>query len=326
MSRNQSLTRAAFTLLELVVVLSILAIVTALAVRALDGVEDQRRYEAAQRGLEELEFAILGSPDDRAADGSRTVSGFVADMGRLPHTVAETLPYNGGSLNALTLGELWQPPPAAQRFDVRRSDATNTTPPTAADADVRVPAGWRGPYLRLPLGADTLLDGWGNPYISPHFGTTPAARLLADAITPITDAGHPIRAVRHLGGDGMEGGTGYDRDVLQPISAIEATIVGNVEVLPADGPTGGSVIVRLFSPDPSDVTKIRVLASTAVTFTSSPVPYEIVAPNPGDITIGPRILRAYREAVAPGTLARSRVATVTLRPGVNHVDLTIDRP
>src|SRR5688572_22825214 len=108
MKPSNQTARAGFTLLELVVVLAILAITTGLAVRALDRVEDQRRFESAQRGFEELSEAVLGSPDDRNVDGTRTISGFVADMGRLPRTTDE-----GG---ALTLQELWGY--AGQQYDV----------------------------------------------------------------------------------------------------------------------------------------------------------------------------------------------------------------
>ncbi|MES2571601.1 MAG: prepilin-type N-terminal cleavage/methylation domain-containing protein, partial [Verrucomicrobiota bacterium] len=150
--------RNAFSLLELLVVLAILAIVTALAVRSLDGVESQRRYESAQRGLQELSDAVLGSPDDRNADGSRTVGGFVADMGRLPMT--------SGAME-LELRELWENPNPGAAFDVRAAILENGVADADKDPQVLVPGGWRGPYLRLPLGASTLLDAWGNPITSP---------------------------------------------------------------------------------------------------------------------------------------------------------------
>src|SRR4051794_2579572 len=113
---------AGFTLLELVVVLAILAVVTALATRALSTLEDQRRFEATQRGLAELDAAVLGSPNDRAPDGSQIASGFVADMGRLPRTVGSP---------ELTLQELWLSTGAA--FDARRATTTNGVDPTDVD-------------------------------------------------------------------------------------------------------------------------------------------------------------------------------------------------
>ncbi len=224
---------AAFTLLELLVVMAILAIVTALAVRSLDGVQDQRRHEAAQRGLEEIEFAVLGSPDDRAADGSRTISGFVADMGRLPRT---NLP---AGATFVELRELWENPGFA--FDVRAAIVANGVPLADEDTQVLVPGGWRGPYLRLPLGNAGLLDAYGNAVTSPtdsspaNPDTTGYARLRDAVDAPITAVAQDVRIVRILGANGRRdtADTGYDRDEALASSddKFRAALTGNVEVL-----------------------------------------------------------------------------------------------
>lgn len=307
--------------------LAILAVVTTLAIRALDDVEDQRRFEATQRGLEELEFAILGSPDDRAADGSRTVSGFVADMGRLPKSVGETLQINGSALDTVTLRELWQEPPPLQMFALRHANKANTIPATAADPDVRVPGGWRGPYIRLPLGSETLFDGWGNGYISPRSGSAPTARLLTYGGLPLTVVNQPIVGIRHLGADGVEGGSGYNKDhpISFTYSTFTASIWGRVEAAGDSIPPTDTMIVRVFCPHREDVTKISVFESDPVP-ASDPVLYTIVT-APGDLTIGPRVARAYRYQIGSTTPSHvSSVKTVTLRRGGNQLNLTIDRP
>jgi prepilin-type N-terminal cleavage/methylation domain-containing protein len=326
---------AAFSLLELLVVLAILAIVTALAVRSLDGVEAQRRHESAQRGLEELEFAVLGSPDDRAADGTRTVSGFVADMGRLPRT--------SGAVE-LELRELWENPGAA--FDVRAAIVANGVALADEDAQVLVPGGWRGPYLRLPIGARTLLDAWGNPVTSPtdpappNPDTTGYARLRDAGDNPLTTAAQDVRIVRFLGANGRRdpADTAYDRDdaIAFTDDAFRASLTGNVEVVksdssPADPLTdpqyqNKAITVRLFGPSPTNPAQIAVV-STTVTFTINPVTFTI--PAASGATIGPRIVRAYLHPVGtPATAAterRSAVKFVTLRGGANLLNLTIDR-
>lgn len=324
MSRNRRY-RPAFTLLELVVVLAILAVVTSLAIRSLDHLEDQSRYEKNTRGLEELSAAILGSPDDRAADGTRTVSGFVADMGRLPVTT--------GAVN-LTLSELWGNPGAA--FDVRPALVANGVPLAFVDPQVWVAGGWRGPYLRLPSGTTTLLDGWGNPMTSPatsspaNSDSTGYARLRSLGNLPIIAAGQEIRIVHHLGANGRLDATdtGYDRDgdLAFTDELFKASITGQIEVLkselPATEDPADTVTIRIFSPNPSDPSKISV-ASTVVSFSTNPVTFII----PG-ATIGPRVVRAYFEDVnANGTTTfrKSTVKNVTLRPGVSSVNLTIDR-
>lgn len=320
----------AFTLLELVVVLAILATLTALAVRSLDGVGDQRRFEAAQRGLEELEFAVLGSPDDRAADGTRTVGGFVADMGRLPRTSGTA---------ELTLRELWENP--GTPFDVRPAVVAQGVVASDEDAQVLVPGGWRGPYLRLPIGTTTLLDGWGNPVSSPPTAspanpdTTGYARLRDAGDNPITTAGPEIRIVRHLGANGRADNTdaGYDRDVALAFSddRFRAALTGQAEVLdsgssPASPDISKSVTVRVFGPNPANPALVSV-ASVTVPFTINPLTWSI--PVTSGATIGPRVVRAYLhpagDASTAATTRRSTVRQVTLRPGANLVNLTLDR-
>ena len=323
--KRSSQHRPAFTLLELVVVLAILAVVTTLAIRSLDGLEDQSRYENTTRGLEELSAAILGSPDDRAADGTRTVSGFVADMGRLPRTV--------GAVD-LTLAELWENPGVP--FDVRPATVANGVSLAFEDPQVLVAGGWRGPYLRLPIGAATWLDGWGNPMTSPATAspvdpeTTGYARLRDAANNPIITAGQEIRIVRHLGANGRADAsdTGYDRDGGLGFTdqMFKASLTGQIEILDGESPAtadpGDTVTVRVFSPNPSDPVKISVV-SAVIPFTTNPVTWTFP-----DATIGPRVVRAYfDDANASGTtiFRKSAVKNVTLRAGVNSVNLSIDR-
>jgi hypothetical protein len=89
--------------------------------------------------LQAIEEAVLGPGVYRSEDGTMATAGFVADVGRLP----------------VDLSELWQKPADLPAFGFF---------PAEDDPDVSLPYGWRGPYLRLPAGAQELLDGWGNPF------------------------------------------------------------------------------------------------------------------------------------------------------------------
>ena len=311
---NNSRRRAGFTLFELVVVLAILAVVTTLAIRSLDGLEDQSRYEKNVRGFEELSAAVLGTPDDRAADGTRTVSGFVADMGRLPKAVADG---NGN----LTLAELWLSPGTTPeekenfKFNVRQAIANNCTPDILADSEVVVPGGWRGPYLRLSLGPANWLDGWGNPM-----------SLEINAV-------QEILKIRHLGANGVpnEEDTRYDKDGEIDLSTgIGVTLSGQITLLDGYSPdpprAGDTVTICVFGPDPEpeNAGKISVLKFGPIAFTNNVAIWQILG-----ATIGPRVVRAYLN-VPTGSptataLKKSTVKHLTLRPGVNLVNLTIDR-
>jgi prepilin-type N-terminal cleavage/methylation domain-containing protein len=137
--------KKAFTLVELVVVLAIIAALTHLAVKAAWRFRDKELAKAADRQLEDIRDSIY----KRSADGRS--EGFLADMGRLPRL-------DGG-----TLSELWKMPTNALAYAVRRAVAPNLCPNTPEAPNVFVPTGWRGAYLRLPAGKSRLYDPWGNP-------------------------------------------------------------------------------------------------------------------------------------------------------------------
>ncbi len=318
-SRNRE--KSGFTLLELVVVLAILAVVTTLALRSLDQVQDGSRDEANRTGFQSLRDAVLGSPEDRSADGSPTISGFVADMGRLPKAVEI-----GGNL---TLAELWTSP--GNSYDIRPAVAANGVPLAYEDPQVFVAGGWRGPYLRLPLGAETWLDGWGNPMVSPiASGAAEYARLRDLDDAPLTTAGQEVRIVRHLGANGRldAADSGYDRDgvLVFDDASFKSALTVQIEVLDDETPAvvdpGDSVTVCVFGPNPADPSKISVVPVVG-TFNSNPM----TALFPG-MTIGPRVVRAYfNDANASGTSSfrRSAVKNVVLRPRANFVEMRIDR-
>jgi prepilin-type N-terminal cleavage/methylation domain-containing protein len=320
--------RGGFTLLELVIVLAILAVVTAVATREVGYVQDQHRFESSQRGLEELQEAVLGLSSALPADGAPQAAGFVADMGRLPRTAGTT---------NLLLSELWGNPGAP--FDIRAAVSSNGVPVGEEDPQVLVPGGWRGPYVRLRLGAATLRDGWGNAYSSPLDATLADpdgagyARLRDIADLPLVSTGQEVRVIRHLGANGRRclEDTGYDQDMAIAFSneAVMAGLKGVVEVQGADSaanPDPSALIaIRAFAPDPANASRIKVYG-TNVVFAANPVIWEI--PLTAGLTIGPRVVRAYVVSAGGGVVyprTKSAVRTVTLRAGVNLLNLTIDR-
>ena len=134
-----------FTLVELVVVLAVIAILTHLAVRELSHLRDAKLTKAADAQLETIRTSVFTPSGKRhiAQVADEEATGFLADMGRLPRLVDD-----------MTLGELWTMPTNALPYAVRPATAENLVPglSSLANTSVYVPTGWRGPYLRLPIG------------------------------------------------------------------------------------------------------------------------------------------------------------------------------
>lgn len=133
-----------FTLVELLLVLFILSSLALLAAAAVDGADDQVRFDQTKSRLEQIRRAILGD-SSRTLNGQPEVSGFVADMGRLPSN----------------LRELIEPPADVdQLWGMRGLDLSGVALPLGA-----LYGGWRGPYLQVDPSTTALRtfhDGWNN--------------------------------------------------------------------------------------------------------------------------------------------------------------------
>lgn len=125
-----------FTLLELLMVVSILSSVAYLAMDNIANSDAQNKWELTKIRLEAMERAIIGD-SRRMHNGRSELSGFVVDMGRLPDCVAELLvPESCG-------GDAF---PEYTLFDNNLS------------------GGWNGPYLYAThqTNGAAFRDGWGN--------------------------------------------------------------------------------------------------------------------------------------------------------------------
>jgi type II secretory pathway pseudopilin PulG len=154
------------TLLELAVTLLILVMLTAVTVRSTADLQDEARYRQTAERLEMIRAAILGDPD-RAVNGQAVISGFVADMGRLPDNIRELF-QDGACSNPAYLS------PASC---VANGATWNwlSTSSYAADSThySGLSAGWRGPYLQStqnPADSDVFTDGWGLESTDDQYG------------------------------------------------------------------------------------------------------------------------------------------------------------
>ncbi len=169
MSRNYSkgyvlcksrILRAALTLLELLVVLVILSIVATVAVNSLQPRVEAQRFEQTRSQLDNILASTVGGMRKQLADGTPLLSGFVADIGRLPK--ADFAAFANQRANGNELSELWDiHSPIAQNFPFR----FRSGPAQPVDySHIQLPCGWRGPYLHLPIGQSRVVDSWGKPF------------------------------------------------------------------------------------------------------------------------------------------------------------------
>jgi len=263
--------RAGLTLVELVVVLVILVLVAGTALTATEGLVGETRYETTRAELRNIEKALLGS-FDASSSGEEAAIAFVADIGRLP--VAR------GDVPEALLSELWIRPETVSAFAIQSP---------AGDLEVRLPGGWRGPYVRVPLGLGetALRDGWGREY-----------DLLAADGTVATQ-GTPIGILRSRGADRELGGIDYDADLTlvvsstAPLSIVGPRHTGAVPVRVTNtGAAGGFVVVRIYGPVDGRIVTLGEQSGSAggdALFLFDEIP------------VGPRVVRAYRTDVVPET-------------------------
>lgn len=163
-----------FTLIELVVTLLVLTMVTSVALRSASGLQDQARFEQTRERLQMIREAILGDPR-KTVNGQAVMSGFVADMGRLPNNLHELLEreYCMDDItksNAVACGTSWVSLPPYNTYFCTVSGYYTSTECTTAGGYWNINpgnlgVGWRGPYIQTsqnPKHNDAFTDGWGR--------------------------------------------------------------------------------------------------------------------------------------------------------------------
>ena len=280
---DTKVTRRGFTLIELVLVLMILAILAGSAMSMVSTQVDQARFESTQQTLQAIDRAVLGPKHARAADGSRSVSGFVADCGRLPYS----------------LEELYIRPTSAFVPPFQSGNPTG-------DAEVTVSGGWNGPYVQPAIGATSLPDGWAS------------GLGLYNSEGDLADSDDGLGILRSLGRDQAVGGTNYDADLslifesgngavtaglaTQEENRWQKTLIVHVfyddpddeSYTNPDPINGDKIVVRLYGPTLDDSGDV-ILGTIAQEMT--PESYSPDAPVTLTFAaepIGPRIIRAYQ--------------------------------
>lgn len=259
--------RQAMTLMELLVVLVILAVVATIAVQSLQPRVESARFEQTRKTLDEIRTATGGDPRSRQADGSPLISGFVADVGRLPRATmplqtrrqdSEISSTQLQASSSLSLRELWDEQSiVAQQFPFQFRPG----PKTPVDcADIQIPCGWRGPYLRLPLGQTELVDPWSRPF---ELSVDDDQQIVQVGWIPVGEFEQPIAA---------------------DLTKSHVTVSGTIEF---GDSTSQNVQVLLLAPDPQhSLTELKA--------------YEDLDPNPRaflfeEIPVGLRAIRVVAD-------------------------------
>ena len=128
-----------FTLVELLMTLSLLAILATLAIDRVNSSFDEARFEETIGRLKKIQTALIGDVS-QISKGARTNFGYLGDVGGLP-----------------TLG---------QGIGAIFTNPGVPTPGWLMNSSVRIGFGWNGPYLKGDdAGADFQNDSWGTPFV-----------------------------------------------------------------------------------------------------------------------------------------------------------------
>lgn len=144
--------QSGFTLLEMVLVLFLIGLMASATLMLTENVEDQAKYDETKRRMEMMRKAIVGDPT-RTINGGPEISGFVADMGRLPLCIAELIEPGVENLPVENPKKYASPCDASEIVEWH------------IDASTGLGFGWYGPYIQvLPERNGNLRfrDGYGN--------------------------------------------------------------------------------------------------------------------------------------------------------------------
>jgi len=250
MNNTQKLRLKGFTLVELLVVMLVLVALSSITLDFTKDFAFQGRYEVTKDRYEKIKRAIIGRPDV-LINGQPDISGFVADMGRLPRNIQELLVQNYCSddyrisdntpdatgitdatgttpkawCTSKTPNGVWEEQSTGANCSVGTTNATQVD----CEAVAGVWSGWKGPYLttqKPDYEENAFSDGWGNEASTTVFtdhnygwafclGNSPDNATAATCYTPTnTGVGTNQLALQSKGKNGTIDitDTNYDKD------------------------------------------------------------------------------------------------------------------
>ena len=237
MSRIDRNKAQGFTLVELLVVMLVLVALSSITLDFTKDFAFQGRYEVTKDRYDKIKRAIIGRPDV-LINGQPDISGFVADMGRLPRNIQELLVQNycsddyrvsdnTPSLSGITDATGTTPKewctsktPNGVWHSASCTDKTKTTLATCTGSEVW--SEWKGPYLttqKPDYEENAFSDGWGNEAIvltDHNYGWTVCVGAMAAngcyTSSPVIVADELIILSKGKNGSISTTDTGYDKD------------------------------------------------------------------------------------------------------------------
>ena len=232
MNRIYSNKAQGFTLVELLVVMLVLVALSSITLDFTKDFAFQGRYEVTKDRYDKIKRAIIGRPDV-LINGQPDISGFVADMGRLPDNIRELFQsgycVTAGGAAPTDLVAKFRPATCTGDWKWSTSECTDNIKTTEATCigghrwlgekiSLGLNYGWNGPYLTITKDVDetnAFVDGWGRVNDNLNYGWNYALSntLLTGAIT-----------LQSLGKNQALAGTDtYDEDY----PAVQPVITGN---------------------------------------------------------------------------------------------------
>lgn len=145
--------QAGFSLLELLIVVSILSAAAYVALDAVDHDSSELRFNLTETRLKTIRRAIVGDPNI-TVNGSPMISGYAADVGQLPPCL------NALSVQTSVCGPGLDDDINPPAYGPRVIDDTDGDGVADDGEAVYLMFGWNGPYVTGLNG--TLQDAWGN--------------------------------------------------------------------------------------------------------------------------------------------------------------------
>ncbi len=233
-----------FSLLELLLVVTVLSAVAWMSLGIVNNDSDQIRFEDTRNRLKGIKRAIIGDTS-RTINGSPELRGYVADMGSFPPNIQALLTkkYCEAHPEVTSSGSCSTTFHTQADYQLLDYTATTTTHTDtngvqtsgAHYSGYSMRLGWNGPYIDSAWGGDyqRFLDGWGNDDTATNnYGWR---YTLGSSPADLT--------VQSVGRDGYTGGsTDFDKDY--PESGVPLINESQYQVTITDSSGNGGVFVN----------------------------------------------------------------------------------